>query len=113
MDLFWKASVFWKKLGEAVATRPIHFLTLGIINSNLKRQNIKSLAFKTFMSAFLILLGIVGIVYYAARFFTEEWGTMDNEKKFSTLIFLGLCGFFLFRGVKQLKDTLAKKPVDE
>lgn len=38
---------------------------------------------------------------------------MDNEKKFSTLIFLGLCGFFLFRGVKQLKDTLAKKPVDE
>lgn len=45
--------------------------------------------------------------------FIEEWGTMDNEKKFSTLIFLGLCGSFLFRRVKQLKDTLAKKPVDE
>ena len=65
-------------------------------------------AFKRIIQIGLILLSSTAIIYYISKFSSNEWLNMENEKKFSIVILLGLFSWILLDNLMKFKTRKAK-----
>lgn len=62
---------------------------------------------KKLLQLALIALLTTGAAYYLTKIFTE-WDTLDNEGKFSTVLFLGLFCWLVIENMQKLRTGNSK-----